>query len=224
MSRNRRIVLAFVPITVIGLIFGFCLSMSGVSQSSVNYYGFTATAQTSNSTLGLRLDISINSTHISPSQGISINITENNILARTNNVSAVSNWSIANLLLGPCGNGVYPFGAAVFRGYWSSSNISSATHLNIFRPGIYMCPAGLSVQYYLFQPMSDYSSIYSPSANGSSVQCCSLPGHPLPISSVLNFNSYWDSFNVEHNLGRGVYTVAAGDEWGQLVLLHFAVV
>ena len=39
----------------------------------------------------------------------------------------------------------------------------------------------------------------------------------------MNVGGYWDSQNKEHNLIPGVYTVAAGDEWGDIVLLHFIV-
>ena len=82
-----------------------------------------------------------------------------------------------------------------------------------------------NVLYYVFQPMSDNGSIFAPSGNGSAVQCCSLiQGEPSAINGTVSFESYWDSSNVQHNLGPGVFTVAGGDEWGQLVFLHFAVV
>ena len=222
---NKGIALGFVPLIIIGLLFGIYLAAAVSSTTTlVNFSGFTKNAQSTNSTFNLQLVVSINSTYINSGQGILINITEYNTLQAVNNASAANNWSIGILSLGPCGHMIYPFGAEVFVGYYTSSNISSATPLNLFAPGIYNCPAIFSVDYYLFQPESDYASVYVASTNNTSVQCCSA--QPFPITGTLNVGNYWDNSNVEHNLGLGVYTVAAGDGWGwgQLVLLHFAIV
>ncbi|MHB8567248.1 MAG: hypothetical protein ACYC7D_13085 [Nitrososphaerales archaeon] len=190
---------------------------AGTTTGVLNNY--PTAAQTTNSTLGLELKLSINSATFSPGQGVLVNITEYNTLDRLNNVSVARNWPIGGLTLGPCGVN-NPVGAAIFQGYFTSSNISAGSPLSLFASGTYNCPAFLFVRYYVFQPMSDDGSTYVLSGNGTSTFCC---GNPPPISGSLNVTSYWDRTNTEHSLSAGVYTVIGGDEWGQLVLLHFVV-
>lgn len=227
MNSNKNLAVSFVPIIIIGFAFGVYLSLSVVGQNptTVNYSGFSTSGNTTSSSIGLELFVSINSTHLISDQGISINITEYNILPRINNVSAASNWSNGVLSLGPCGPLNYPFGAEVFSGYYTSSNISSATPLGLVQEGVpIMCPAIFHVLYYVFQPMSNNGSINIASNSNGAVQCCSSSiGQASPITGALNVRNYWDKSNNKHNLESGVYTILAGDEWGQSVVLHFAV-
>jgi hypothetical protein len=50
-----------------------------------------------------------------------------------------------------------------------------------------------------------------------------------PMNATLEVSGYWTwngadpSSAVHHLFEPGVYTVAAGDEWGDVVLLHFTV-
>ena len=183
-----------------------------------------ATTSHTNATSGLELNLSINSTLYNSGQGVLVNISEFNTLPRINNVSIAKEWPIPGLTFGPCGSLYFPFIAAIFQGYYTSSNISSATQLNVFPPILYSCPATPDVQYYSFKPMSANASIYVNVRNYTSVQCCvALVGNHHPITSSLNFASYWDKLGNEHNLIAGVYTVAGEDEWGNILILHFLV-
>ena len=43
---------------------------------------------------------------------------------------AAKKWPLQGLSLGPCGTLNYPFGVAIFAGYYTSANISTATPLS----------------------------------------------------------------------------------------------
>lgn len=227
-SNNGRMILGFVPILVIGLVLGaylgVSLSSSNVSRiTDVNYSGPGIGTQTINSTSGLELELSINASQFSPGQGISINVTEYNTLPGVNSQTASDNWAITGLSLGPCGSHI-PAGITVFRGYFSLNNISQASSSNdslqFYAPGFYSCPAMFVIQSYSFQPNSDNASF--------AYECTPAPCYSevFPQSATVDFNGSWSSPSetpVLSNLTQGVYTVAAGDEWRQLVLLHFIV-
>lgn len=237
--RKSAIVVGFIPLIIIGLVFGVYLSASVGSgnqstTTSFNYSGFATSAQTTNSTLGLKLLLTLNSTVLQSGQVLNISISIHNPLPNVNNVSGASDWALPVLQdfstqPVPC-----PFYVSfqIFNGYYTESNASTA------RSPLQLSPSGLAISclalqrsYYLFQPLDDDAeflvSTPPPSyltlpmgtsrlVRGSfSAACCTSFGAitmiPVPPSSVLPFSV-------------GVYTIAAGDEWGQLVLLHFAVV
>lgn len=180
-------------------------------------------AQTTNSTLGLKLQLSINSTTYYIGEYISVNITESNTLATSNNVSASSHWPVAGLSIGQCGTVGSPVGVAVFQGYYTTSNVSSVEHLQIFEPGTYFCPgSSQNIVSYRFQPSSDSALVCSEYPSS----CQNLPNASYEISA----SGYWfkassnnSSQSVFTYFGPGTYTVVGGDEWGDVVILHFAV-
>lgn len=170
---------------------------------------------------GLSLRVSINATTITSGQTVNVTVGDYNTLPTTKNISASSDWPLKNLAVGPCGALNDPFGVAVFRGYYAASSISSAKALQLYAPGIYMCPAILSgIAQYSFYPQSSVAQIW-----GS----CS-PG-PCPFRTgpqSIGVNGFWNTvpivqYSYHTELTPGVYTVAAGDEWGQLLLLYFVV-
>ena len=51
-----------------------------------------------------------------------------------------------------------------FKGNYTAANISSATPLQIYEPGIYHCPMILAdISSYVFQPLSDNAAIFQTS-------------------------------------------------------------
>lgn len=225
---KKSAVLTFIPVLVVASMFGLYVAVStpqtsvGTTTTSMSA-SYPIVAQTTNSTIGLKLELSINSTRLGQGQGLSINITEYNTLDKQNNVSTAKDWGNLSLSLGPCGSNL-PVGASIFQGYYTPSNISSASALSLFAQNqIYACPVSLYVQYYLFQPTSDYGCMYVLSGNGSSCFYLYSPGQLYPISGSLDVSSYWDQANSQHDFSPGVYTVVGGDEWGQIVILHFVV-
>jgi hypothetical protein len=166
---------------------------------------------------GLLLSLLLYPTTVQPGQGISVMIDEQNTLATQNNVTASNSWPLEELSLGPCGTLNYPMGIAIFQGNYTSSNVSSATPLQLYQPGIYFCPTILAqISEYAFQPSSDIASVLSDS---------NPPFTDFKISSEITVTGYWSN-GQEPTLGNftpGVYTVVGGDEWGTLAVLHFVV-
>ncbi|MGA2573233.1 MAG: hypothetical protein ABSF36_03355 [Candidatus Methanomethylicaceae archaeon] len=167
---------------------------------------------------GLNLSIALNRASIMPGQGIEVTISETNTLGTANTVSVASDWQFSPLSDSPCGVGSYPMGIAICQGYYTASDISSAEALWVYSYGVYACPMlEQLIASYTFQPLSNMASINSgPPFNSSYTQ---------PINATLSANGYWGMTAKDfHSFSPGIYTVVGGDEWGQLVLLHFLVV
>ena len=169
---------------------------------------------------GLKLELSMNATKIQAGQGLNVSISEYNTQAEANNVTASNGWPIADLSDGPCGTLNYPIGFAVFQGYYTGSNISSAKSLQLYAPGVYFCPMILTgIKSYGFGAHSSTAVVYG--------SCTPGPCFASEISTGAVVSEYWAmdglTGTTSHNLSAGVYTVAAGDEWGEMALLYFIV-
>jgi hypothetical protein len=180
-------------------------------------------AETTNSTTGLGLSALLNNATFSSGETITINVSESNTLNRTNSVQSEKDWALIGLSLGGCGSLNYPFGIGVYSGYYDSGNLtllSNQSSLQFYPPGPYPCPMILVVGSYLFQPLSNNATLGT-APNG--------PGGTIPMESVVSVNGTWikssgSGFNsTYHPFAPGVYTVVAGDEWGDTVFVHFTV-
>ena len=176
----------------------------------------SASSQSAN---GLELSLSLDAATYQLYQDVSIVIDEKNTLSKTNRVSASNKRPLSGLSLGPCNQGS-PFGVAVFSGYYSSADVLKGTPLVIFDPnGVYHCPAFSWAEgaVYEFKPLSDNATVV-----GSCVPPCS---YDLQINQELQLSHYWiGSYPATINsFDPGIYTIAAGDEWGAWVVLHFTV-
>ena len=149
--------LAVSTVVFILVVSGLYLSgtpLQRTTTSSTTVYSLSA--DVSNFTIGLQLRLSLNSTALQSGQGVGVNITESNILNLTNNVTASHAWKVSGLALGPCGTGNDPMGVGIFQGYYTESNISSASPLSIYQPGEYACPMFLAnIAAYTFQSLSN---------------------------------------------------------------------
>lgn len=166
---------------------------------------------------GLQLQLSVNASATNPDNNVavSISVDEYNTLATTNDVSAMTDWGLDGLSLGSCGDGVYPFGVALYSGTYTIGNVSEATPLHIFP--IVPCPMFVRlVTGYKFQPTSDLAVVLPGDTNATAtqmsanIQASAVYGNAAPLSSSTA-------------LGPGIYTAAAGDEWGSVVLVHFTI-
>ena len=174
----------------------------------------------SKSANGLELSFSLDATTYKLYQDVSIVIDEKNTLSKTNRISASDKWPFKGLTLGPCTQGS-PFGVAVFSGYYSPVDVLKGTLLALFDPDqFYHCPAFSWAEgtVYEFKPSSDIAAIFHdsvPPSNGTDTQ----------ILKELQLSHFWTgSYPATiHSFEPGVYTIAAGDEWGALVVLHFTV-
>ena len=176
-------------------------------------------SDTSKSSNGLSLSLTLDSITHQPGQGIAITLDESNTLPALNNVPAAENWSYSHLQKDPC-DFISPFGLAVFRGDYTALNISSATPLTVYDPhATRLCPYLYPVTAYSFQPSSDMANpirITNPSPTGSFHQ----------LKYELTIQGYWPDNVYSSNsqlttFDTGVYTVVGGDEWGNVVVLHF---
>jgi hypothetical protein len=193
-------------------------SNSSLTLSSSN--GLNQTVETSNSTLGLEVLLSVNSTTIPSEDAISVATSVFNSRSTANNLTASSDWPIAGLSSGPCAPEWYPAGITVFRGDYGAQNLSDGKPIFVW-PGI-ECPAegSLNVTSYSFLPKSDRANFSSQSSGNFATSNQSIP---ITISSTI-FAANGTGFYT--SLGSALpstYTLVAGDEWGQMVLLHFEV-
>jgi hypothetical protein len=159
---------------------------------------------------GLRFTLSIGSASIHSGGSVTINVTETNTNAKPLNISAAQNWPLQGLRMSTCYASVYPFGVAVYRGHYTSENVSAARPLNLYP--IQPCPLLLRyINGYYFSPESDLARV--------------LPGTgpAMPMDAGLVASGNYTSGSLRTPFGPGQYTVAAGDEWGSVLLLNFIV-
>ena len=202
--------------------------------------GFVTTCNISNSA-GLELSLSVNSTQLETNGTISLNVTEFNPLPIALNISSSTHWPVSGLWWG-CGLYYFPDGVAVYRGYYGLNNLSTASALNFWAP--IPCPVewvgnGTSVGIvgvlqnvtsYSFLPHSynsSYAGFYTPSNSrtgqvvfGTFLPVRMVAGTAISATSSNNFPTFGNSLG---STATAVYTLVAGDEWGDLALLHFSV-
>lgn len=167
--------------------------------------------------LELRLSVNASSTGGSDSNvTVSIGVSEYNMLPAPNNVSAETEWGLDGLALGPCGRQAYPFGVAIYSGAYTAGNVSQATPLQIYP--LVPCPMFIRlVTGYLFQPSSDMAVILPSGPNATATQMSAN------VTATATYGVGGGPSLSPTPLGPGTYTVAAGDEWGSIVVIHFTI-
>lgn len=184
----------------------------------------STTASTSNAN-SLELNLGIRS---NGGANITISAEESNLLSSENNVTAASNWSYPNsdLLCGANESGgnfeasvYFPMEISVLDGNYEAGNYTSATALTLQNTGDEYACGGVvqAVQYYVFAPNSDNASFYFGSAKEGGYSAL----EELTTDGYLTGSGLTSEFRP---FQPGTYTVLAEDGWGDVVLLHFAVV
>ena len=170
----------------------------------------TTTTQSEN---GLQLQASVNTTTLTPGEALQINVSEYNTLSIDNNVKAATNWGVNGLAIGACPNiNVLPFGVAVFQGKYNAQNISQGIPLELFA-AVPCAQLMRLITGYDFLPVSNNAAIM-PGGDLSS---------PTSMSATETVNgTYTQGFQLTP-LSAGMYTVVAGDEWGNLEFLYISV-
>jgi hypothetical protein len=168
----------------------------------------------------LSLSLSLDAATYQPGQGITIALDEANILAAVNTVPVSDNWAYNHFQKAPC-DFIGPYGLAVFSGDYNATNISTATPLTIYDPhATLLCPTNATVISFSFQPLSDTAVVnedFGQYANNS-----------RQFKYEVTIQGYWPDSNFSSNsrliaFDPGVYTAVGGDEWGNLVIVHFTV-
>jgi len=150
----------------------------------------------------------------------------------TANVTSASDWVVP--LTGndgaPCGDDTYTqnptVGFAMAEGYYTPSNVTETKLLDLVNPNAtYNCPLYLGYAnptWYLFQPVSDMAASY-----GCDQQRCmtgsASTGVQNTTASWAPVTGYWNQAGTFISFPKGMYTVLAEDEWGDLVLAYFTV-
>jgi hypothetical protein len=217
-------------IVIVAAIGVYVLLSSSLIQSSLtnNYTSFATNSHTTNSSLGLELHLSLNSSVIKRGQAINVTLAISNILHRSNNVSGEWAWSFP--ILADFGYSAFPcpewYNFVIFSSYYSANNISIASNaLHLFPPGVGIpCPY-LNFSQFIFQPLSsNFNTSTSEPPNFdrvfSSNETFSIIGYYTTGQGYVNSNK----ISPPPPFPLGVYTIMAGDEWRQIVILHFAII
>lgn len=178
-----------------------------------------AKSTTTEAASGLLLGLSISQTAIGPGQTVGITVYERNSLGVVNKVPASDRWPVKGLGVGACGPLNLPVGIVVFRGNVSVSEAPGEQPLQLYEPGAYACPMILSgIDAYVFQPMSSEAQVVG--------SCSPNPCLTLDVSSTVDARGYWGTTFLQSSFtdfAPGIYTVLAGDEWGDVAVLQFSV-
>lgn len=181
--------------------------------TTINTSTSTITSVSSQSAGALLIRLGLNSSRITSGATIEFNVSDYNPSLNELNLSKGDNWAVDSLATGGCPSLYLPFGIAVFQGTYTSANVSQAVPLSIF-PEV-ACP--MIVMYitgYLFQPMSD---------NATVLPNTTLVPMATEISVSGTYNMTGNQLNQLKPFAPGIYTVVAGDEWGNLAFAYFVV-
>ena len=96
-----------------------CSGLINSSSQTITVSPPGINSSSSNSVSNLSLSLSLDSATYHPGQTVNIAVNEANTLKKTNSVSAAGNWAFPGLSVGPCGTLNYPFGIAIFQGYYT---------------------------------------------------------------------------------------------------------
>lgn len=202
-------------------------SSSSVTLSSSS--GLNQTLETTNSTLGLKLLLSVNSTAIPSEDAINISTQVLNTRPTANNLTASDDWAIQDLSSGPCDLGsstnklFSPVGLGVFRGTYALNNISSAGR-PLFVWAAVSCPADfifIGNESYPLRSITSYS-LLPKSDNGTYAGYYAVPGTPETLAEGIfstrlvgggavyatNGTGFYNSL---HSALPSNYTLVAGD-------------
>jgi hypothetical protein len=171
-----------------------------------------------NSSLGIRLTLSITNGTIPRNAGISLRISLNNTLVTQNTLSPTQEGLIsfgdASFNLQPCSYS--PIGIEIFQGNYVPGNLSQGKHLRLLGPNAPVNCAALPRSEISFAPLS--SNLTSPTS------------WLVQSTASTEYWGYWTGVNPYPNDGGfssfqpGTYTLEGLDWWGQVALLHFRVV
>lgn len=172
---------------------------------------------------GLVLSLSINTTAVRSNGSFSYGLSLVNPTSKTVNISKSDQWYMPGLLSPwPCTSRPGPFGFAVFRGYYTLQNVTTAKNV-LQQAFILGCTstgaAPINATFYAVAPHSTFTSteVYQSS------QIYAINGTSIPVNTTItpNLSEFVNSLRSDRS---AVYTMVVGDEWGGFALLHFSVI
>jgi hypothetical protein len=192
------------------------VTSSTTVQSPYSECGFVTSCSTTNPS-GIVLSMEMNTTSIRPNGSISVTINEFNPTQRYINMSVSDNWFLMDLpSFWVCYAGSPPNGLDIFRGYYTLQNVSIARNIiNLSEWAVVpFCIYEGTATGFTFKPESTYVAVGITLPNG---QVTPLQFYATSGRTSDGGYTLWSS-------RPAVYTIAVGDEWGDLVLAHFSVV
>jgi hypothetical protein len=193
------------------------LSQSAPAKHATSVTGNPVESSTNSSSLDVLLEL--NATHLMTGDTVNVTAAVQNSSPNFVNASEAFVWTFPSIRdwetnLGGCPSFL---SIQVYSGHYTISNLSTATPLQISNPGrLVPCEPGLG-GYFRFQPSSDKAAYLFPSS--------SYTGPGYPMSQTVEAKGYYPSNQSQNFIPfpAGSYTVAAGDEWGQLTISYFSV-
>ncbi len=177
------------------------------------------------SLLGLRLSLNVSA---NSNGSVTVVTEELNTLDRANNVTEESFWPAgeANLSLWTgteCGS-TLPIGFEILQGNYGENNFTKGIPLSleaeVFPPG---CAVYGGSDYLAFMPLSDRVGSNTISISGTWSGSWTGSGNLGRGNTCPGSNSSYNCPLTLNPFALGPYTVVAGDEWGQVAILHFIV-
>jgi hypothetical protein len=156
--------------------------------------------------------MSLSATNATGEAAIQVSVNETNSLQSQNNVTGADDLLFGTLSPFPASLYLSPMYLGVFEGNYTISDLSSASPLEVLVQPTYTGLLG-RVDYFVFQASSDNATAY--------VSELALNETWLPVSQ--SWTTPVSGTVTVKGLSPGVYTVAAGDEWGEILLLYFIV-
>ncbi len=189
-------------------------STSGVQSSSAVASIQVPAASVSRLDLQTHLSLTLNLT-ATANQTITVTAYDVNTLDSANNLSTGEDWAVTPWTInGVCAGGWVDF--VVYQGDYGLGNFTQGTPVPLSQ-GKTIC-GGNAASYYIFGPQSSEATAYgtNPTQVNASISA-TLFGYWVTDSASAHPQETFLLFPP------GTYTVAAVDEWGDIVLSHFTV-
>jgi hypothetical protein len=122
----------------------------------------------------------------------------------------------------PCSQ--LPLTVGLFQGYYTEANLSEATPLQLYEPGLYNCPEEFQISAWSFSPTSTDATLVSQQPFGSNNVTTLEAMWTQPATISIQLKGYWTGSNdtlVFHQFTPGVYTAVAENEWGGMQMISF---
>jgi hypothetical protein len=164
--------------------------------------------------LNLTLNLTANA---DPYPTISVTAYDVNTLDRANNLTTPGDWAVSDLS-GGCASDLIEY--VLYQGNYGLGNYTQGTPLSQTQ-AIVICTS-FETSYCIFNPLSAEETIYwAP----NDLQLNPSPGNATVSATLLGFWGTSPAYPQGAYLvfPAGTYTVAAMDEWGNIVLSHFTV-
>jgi hypothetical protein len=198
----------------------------------------TATSPLPNTPSGLSLRIVVNGTTIGVGEALAITAIVFNPLPQNDNLSTSTDWPFHGLFMynqnwPPCGY-YPPFEVTVLAGNYSVSQLRSTGTEAVLGAACMESTTYTGFNFLTESNMVNVTGMYSEAAGPEVFG-------PVNASVTVTTNGYWDNSSsiayppaygsseydfvaAQHSFVPGVYTIAVGDEWGELVVIHLTVV